>query len=120
MNCLTEESKIWRRSPSDFDRKRKVFNEVLCDDCGIYWLKYAKTKPIVVDKKHPNNNSGNTALAVTNLTTSTTAHTMDHDKKRKRSTEIVKSNSKKSRDHVKYINISKDFFFFYLLFYLFI
>jgi hypothetical protein len=47
MNCSTEESKIWRRSPSDFDRKRKVFNEVLCNDCGVYWLKYAKTKPVV-------------------------------------------------------------------------
>ncbi|KAG1377651.1 hypothetical protein G6F61_006544 [Rhizopus arrhizus] len=46
MNCLTNESDIWRRSPSDIDRKRKVFKQVLCDDCGIYWLKYAKTKPI--------------------------------------------------------------------------
>ncbi|RCH95628.1 putative PHD type zinc finger protein with BAH domain-containing protein [Rhizopus stolonifer] len=46
MNCQTSDSAIWRRSPSDIDRKRKVFTEVLCDDCGIYWLKYAKTKPI--------------------------------------------------------------------------
>lgn len=46
MNCLTEQSRIWRRSPSDFDRKRKVFSKVLCNDCGVFWLKYAKTKPI--------------------------------------------------------------------------
>ena len=55
MNCLTEESKIWRRSPSDFDRKRKVFYKVLCNDCGIYWLKYAQSKYISPETRINNN-----------------------------------------------------------------
>ncbi|KAG0177656.1 putative PHD type zinc finger protein with BAH domain-containing protein [Apophysomyces sp. BC1021] len=46
MNCLTMESKFWRRSPSDIDRKRKIFRHVLCDECGIFWLKYGKMKPV--------------------------------------------------------------------------
>ncbi|KAI8984636.1 hypothetical protein BDF20DRAFT_911713 [Mycotypha africana] len=46
MNCLNTESRVWRRSPSDIDRRQKVFTKVLCDDCGVYWLKYAKIKPI--------------------------------------------------------------------------
>lgn len=108
MNCLTEESKIWRRSPSDFDRKRKVFNEVLCDDCGIYWLKYAKIKPIVVDKKSTTSSSSNTTPTIPSITT---LNVVEDDKKRKRSTDMTKAgSSKRSRDHVSlfiYIYFSK-------------
>ncbi|GAA5811821.1 hypothetical protein MFLAVUS_005266 [Mucor flavus] len=99
MNCLTEESKIWRRSPSDFDRKRKVFNEVLCDDCGIYWLKYAKIKPIVIDKKNTASSSSNTTPTIPSITT---LNVVEDDKKRKRSTDMTKAGpSKRSRDHLR-------------------
>jgi DNA-directed RNA polymerase subunit RPC12/RpoP len=88
MNCLTHNSVIWRRSPSDFDRKRKVFNKVLCNDCGVFWLKYAKTKPI----------SSETRIA--NMA-STSMHD-DYEKKRKRTSEtptgIMKSISKRIKD----------------------
>ncbi|KAI7894371.1 BAH domain-containing protein [Mucor mucedo] len=94
MNCLTDESKIWRRSPSDFDRKRKVFNKVLCDDCGIYWLKYAKTKPIAPEKKNANSTP---TLSI--MTTSTAAP--EEDRKRKRSTDIIKTVSKKQKENVR-------------------
>ncbi|RUS15605.1 hypothetical protein BC937DRAFT_92239 [Endogone sp. FLAS-F59071] len=40
MNCGTMESHIWRRSPGDTDKKRKSPRKVLCDDCGVFWLKY--------------------------------------------------------------------------------
>lgn len=92
MNCFTDESKIWRRSPSDFDRKRKVFHKVLCDDCGIYWLKYAKTKPIAPEKK-----SANSTPTLSIMMTA-----VDEDRKRKRSTDIVKAVTKKHRDTVSY------------------
>ncbi|KAI8385051.1 uncharacterized protein BYT42DRAFT_492613, partial [Radiomyces spectabilis] len=45
-NCMVTESPLWRRPPSDTDRKRKVFRTVLCNECGIYWLKYGKMKPV--------------------------------------------------------------------------
>ncbi|KAL9551192.1 hypothetical protein MBANPS3_004368 [Mucor bainieri] len=63
MNCLTEQSRIWRRSPSDFDRKQTVFNKVLCNDCGVFWLKYAKIKPIP-----PETRINNTNLSIANST----------------------------------------------------
>lgn len=81
MNCLTNSSKIWRRSPSDIDRKRKVFNKVLCDDCGIYWLKYAKTKPIPPEAK--SNNGSNSSASNTPVLQSNGTNE-DNDKKRKR------------------------------------
>ncbi|CDH50301.1 lid2 complex component snt2 [Lichtheimia corymbifera JMRC:FSU:9682] len=40
-NCGTTESRIWRRMPTDIDLKRKVFHQVLCNDCGEIWLKYS-------------------------------------------------------------------------------
>lgn len=40
-NCGTAESRIWRRMPTDIDLKRKVFRQVLCNDCGEIWLKYS-------------------------------------------------------------------------------
>jgi hypothetical protein len=46
MNCQTEDSIRWRRSPSDTDRKRKQFKHVLCEECGVYWLKYSIKRPI--------------------------------------------------------------------------
>lgn len=92
MNCFTDESKIWRRSPSDFDRKRKVFHKVLCDECGIYWLKYAKTKPIAPEKK-----SANSTPTLSIMMTA-----VDEDRKRKRSTDIVKAVTKKHKDTVSY------------------
>jgi hypothetical protein len=86
MNCLTHNSAIWRRSPSDFDRKRKVFNKVLCNDCGVFWLKYAKTKPI----------SSETRIA--NM--SSTSFYEDYEKKRKRASEtpIMKQISKRIKE----------------------
>lgn len=46
MNCGTDESLIWRRAPGDTDKRRKLHRYVLCDDCGIYWLKYGTMKQI--------------------------------------------------------------------------
>lgn len=40
MNCGTSDSEIWRRYPGDSDKKRKSHRKLLCDKCGIYWLKY--------------------------------------------------------------------------------
>lgn len=48
-NCHATESKVWRRLPTDVDRKRKHFREVLCNDCGEYWLKYAIMKTGVMN-----------------------------------------------------------------------
>lgn len=47
MNCGTDESLIWRRAPGDTDKRRKMHRYVLCDDCGIYWLKYGTMKQIM-------------------------------------------------------------------------
>lgn len=46
-NCKTVDSTTWRRVPDDIDRKRKEFEEVLCNTCGLYWLKYniMRTQP---------------------------------------------------------------------------
>ncbi|CEP08262.1 hypothetical protein [Parasitella parasitica] len=81
MNCLTEQSRIWRRSPSDFDRKRKVFSKVLCNDCGIFWLKYAKTKPI-----SPETRIANIAMSSgsNNATSNPSSQLSNGDNKRKR------------------------------------
>ncbi|KAI7864258.1 hypothetical protein BDF14DRAFT_1835918 [Spinellus fusiger] len=46
LNCHTTCSPLWRRPPSDTDRRRKEFSAVLCDACGVYWLKYGKNKPV--------------------------------------------------------------------------
>lgn len=94
MNCLTDESKIWRRSPSDFDRKRKVFSKVLCDDCGIYWLKYAKTKPIAPEKKSANS-TPTLSIMMTGI---------EEDRKRKRSTDNIKTVLKKQKENVSSIS----------------
>ncbi|KAI9473792.1 MAG: hypothetical protein EXX96DRAFT_318024 [Benjaminiella poitrasii] len=56
-NCGTHKSDIWRRTPTDLDRKKKIFIEVLCDDCGVYWLKYVKTRPIDHKQRMLNNTS---------------------------------------------------------------
>jgi hypothetical protein len=95
MNCLTDESTIWRRSPSDFDRKRKVFYKVLCNDCGIYWLKYAQSKYISSEKKSTNSNSSSPLIVQNqNLTTIT-----DEDKKRKRSTDGMRTMVKRVKEN---------------------
>ncbi|KAF7722357.1 putative PHD type zinc finger protein with BAH domain-containing protein [Apophysomyces ossiformis] len=94
MNCLTMESKIWRRSPSDIDRKRKVFRHVLCDECGIFWLKYGKMKPIpeslaaVRGRGRPGKTNGEVAI------------TLRTPGKRKRNIDVpgMKSYPKKSKD----------------------
>ncbi|CAO3632632.1 unnamed protein product [Mucor hiemalis] len=83
MNCLTDESKIWRRPPSDFDRKRKIFHKVLCNDCGIYWLKYAQSKTISVEKKNANAIATTGLLALQNLNLNVMS---DEERKRKKST----------------------------------
>ncbi|KAI8889514.1 BAH-domain-containing protein [Backusella circina FSU 941] len=46
MNCQTNDSFRWRRPPSDTDRKRKQFKQVLCEECGVYWLKYSVKRPV--------------------------------------------------------------------------
>lgn len=86
MNCFTHNSAIWRRSPSDFDRKRQVFNKVLCNECGIFWLKYAKTKPI------------SSEIRIANMASSSMHE--DNEKKRKRASETsgMKSMAKRIKD----------------------
>lgn len=96
MNCLTDESTIWRRSPSDFDRKRKVFHKVLCNDCGIYWLKYAQSKFISQEKKSANSNSSS-PLIVQNQNLSVVT---DEEKKRKRSMDGMKVVAKRLKENV--------------------
>ncbi|KAL0095044.1 hypothetical protein F4703DRAFT_1821960 [Phycomyces blakesleeanus] len=54
-NCHTTESSIWRRPPSDTDRRRKEFKFVVCDLCGVYWLKYGKNMPITPECLAANN-----------------------------------------------------------------
>lgn len=46
MNCGIDESDIWRRAPGDTDKRRKLHRFVLCDDCGMYWLKYGTMKQL--------------------------------------------------------------------------
>ncbi|RCI02031.1 putative PHD type zinc finger protein with BAH domain-containing protein, partial [Rhizopus stolonifer] len=89
MNCLTVESHTWRRSPSDIDRKRQVFNKVLCNDCGVFWLKYAKTKPISPEIRIANISAQQAASDVK----------YEDDKRRKRPSDFVPSRpSKKTKD----------------------
>lgn len=45
-NCYTTQSTVWRRVAGDADRKQKVFDRALCDDCGTHWLKYSKKRPV--------------------------------------------------------------------------
>ncbi|KAF1804464.1 PHD-zinc-finger like domain-containing protein [Mucor lusitanicus] len=98
MNCLTEQSRIWRRSPSDFDRKRKVFSKVLCNDCGVFWLKYAKTKPI-----SPETRIANIALSSANNSNNSTSP-LGGDNKRKRSDAQGGSIKKRLKDgHEEYL-----------------
>ncbi|CDH49796.1 phd finger and bah domain-containing protein [Lichtheimia corymbifera JMRC:FSU:9682] len=51
-NCLALDSIRWRRMPTDIDRKRKQFRQVLCDACGEYWLKYGvmRKTPAMAEK----------------------------------------------------------------------
>lgn len=53
-NCLAIDSIRWRRMPTDIDRKRKQFRQVLCDACGEYWLKYGvmRKTAAMLDNKH--------------------------------------------------------------------
>ncbi|GAB5590639.1 putative PHD type zinc finger protein with BAH domain-containing protein [Umbelopsis nana] len=46
MNCGIDESDVWRRAPGDTDKRRKLHRYVLCDDCGVHWLKYGIMKPV--------------------------------------------------------------------------
>ncbi|KAI8083168.1 uncharacterized protein BX664DRAFT_267716, partial [Halteromyces radiatus] len=59
LNCNTTHSTFWRRVPGDTDRKRKIFDVVLCNDCGIHWLKYGKRRPVVTESIAQSN--GNTS-----------------------------------------------------------
>lgn len=99
MNCLTEQSRIWRRSPSDFDRKRKIFSKVLCNDCGIFWLKYAKTKPI-----SPETRIANIAMSSgSNNTTSNSSQFGGSDSKRKRMNEFaMRKRFKEDREYLQF------------------
>lgn len=101
MNCFTEESKIWRRSPSDFDRKRKVFNKVLCNDCGIYWLKYAKTKPVSAERRSANSSSNTTPTMMANALLNQNLNIKLELMKRKRSDDHggMKSVAKRSKEN---------------------
>ncbi|KAI8385709.1 PHD-zinc-finger like domain-containing protein [Blakeslea trispora] len=93
MNCLTHKSHIWRRSPSDIDRKRQVFNKVLCNDCGIFWLKYAKTKPISPEIRIANIS----AISAQQATLAGSTKNED-DKKRKRLGEYPSKIVKKTKE----------------------
>ncbi|KAL7309533.1 putative PHD type zinc finger protein with BAH domain-containing protein [Mucor circinelloides] len=46
MNCSTTLSEVWRRSLYSLGKKGKVLSKVLCNDCGVYWLKNAKARPL--------------------------------------------------------------------------
>lgn len=110
MNCLTNESTIWRRSPSDIDRKRKVFKQVLCNDCGIYWLKYAKTKPISESVKRMNGQSHvNGAAGIPNGNGSASTDTSSTLQKRKRNESSSKAVVKKLKEEVSIFHLSLDF-----------
>ncbi|KAI9319266.1 hypothetical protein BX666DRAFT_1443656 [Dichotomocladium elegans] len=45
-NCLVPNSPVWRRMPTDVDRKRKHFQQVLCNLCGEFWLKYGVMRKV--------------------------------------------------------------------------
>ncbi|KAI9275307.1 hypothetical protein BY458DRAFT_507046 [Sporodiniella umbellata] len=102
MNCLTSESLIWRRSPADMDRKRKVFTEMLCDHCGVYWLKYAASKPISesVRKENLNNSQQNsrTSTAASTSHTSPIIPELPEPQKRKRTDSGTKTVAKKAKE----------------------
>ncbi|CAO3610805.1 unnamed protein product [Cunninghamella echinulata] len=46
LNCSINQSDIWRRAPGDTHRNKKIVVNVLCNDCGIHWLKYGKKRPV--------------------------------------------------------------------------
>src|SRR4051794_28576010 len=46
MNCGTMDSTVWRRSPGDTERRRRKFQKVLCDRCGVHWLKYGVMRTV--------------------------------------------------------------------------
>ncbi|KAL0487235.1 nitrogen regulatory protein [Acrasis kona] len=45
-NCHTEKSPIWRKGPS---------NSKLCNKCGLYWKRYSKQRPMVLQKQTEEN-----------------------------------------------------------------
>ncbi|KAI8136699.1 hypothetical protein BJV82DRAFT_647095 [Fennellomyces sp. T-0311] len=49
-NCQNTDSVIWRRLPTDIDRKRKYFRQVLCNECGEFWLKYGIMRKTSVER----------------------------------------------------------------------
>ena len=50
INCQSADSKVWRRLPTDLDRKRKQFRQVLCNECGEFWLKYGIMRKTSVER----------------------------------------------------------------------
>lgn len=68
-NCLAMDSIRWRRMPTDIDRKRKQFRQVLCDPCGEYWLKYGvmRKTPAMAAEKHALQKGGSGAAAGGNM-----------------------------------------------------
>ncbi|KAL7318202.1 putative PHD type zinc finger protein with BAH domain-containing protein [Mucor circinelloides] len=97
MNCFTDQSRIWRRSPSDFDRKRKVFSKVLCNDCGIFWLKYAKIKPISSDTR-----IANMTISSNNAANSSSQFSGDHKRKRGELQGNMKKRSKEDKEYMQF------------------
>ncbi|CAO3599279.1 unnamed protein product [Absidia cylindrospora] len=61
-NCSTTQSTIWRRVPGDTDRKQKMFDRALCNDCGKHWLKYGKKRPVTSQTLEANGVSANVKM----------------------------------------------------------
>ncbi|KAL1923433.1 uncharacterized protein VTP21DRAFT_8413 [Calcarisporiella thermophila] len=58
-NCLTTTSTIWRRAPPDTIRKTASRRKpVLCDVCGMYWLKHGEPRPVELESSKGKKNEG--------------------------------------------------------------
>ncbi|KAL9540227.1 hypothetical protein MBANPS3_009807 [Mucor bainieri] len=116
INCRTEQSSIWRRSPSDFIKKQPAFDKVLCNDCGVFWLKYAKMKPVLPKTRIANSirstasSSSSSSSRTSSSTSSSTSSVSRLGDKRKSSESHASSvkrrltndnNNNSSNEHMK-------------------
>lgn len=96
-NCGTVDSTTWRRLPTDIERTRKHFQQVVCNTCGDYWLKYGvmrKPQATSSGKKRIAGNKGDPSLSRSTLSGSSSGK---GNNRRKRPLEGGSSESSKRR-----------------------
>ncbi|KAK4517574.1 uncharacterized protein ATC70_000914 [Mucor velutinosus] len=95
-NCLTKHSSIWRRSASNFNEKKRAFSNVLCDECGIYWLKHAENKPTSSGTRSANSAARPSTSGDINTSTNTATYS-GGSKRKERDSPVIDNARKRQR-----------------------